>query len=256
MQYVLGVMDNSIGFSRGHNYMSEDSRAPEIRLLQDVLARRLQGGANPRILEAGCGSASHVRLPEGARLTGIDISQKQLDRNTVLDERLLGDLETFPLPSNKFDCTICWYVLEHLPHPELALRNLVQATKPGGLIILTVPNRNSFKGIMTRWTPHGFHVWTYRHIFQQKDAGTEDRGPFKTFLHPAVSKKGLKRFAAAHNLEECVFTLYTNSMIETGHRLAPVLFSIYSLLVWTLKFLSFQRYDGNLTDLLLVWRKP
>ncbi len=39
-----------------------------------------------RVLEAGCGSLTHLDLGSRAKVTGIDISQRQLDRNDNLDE--------------------------------------------------------------------------------------------------------------------------------------------------------------------------
>jgi SAM-dependent methyltransferase len=198
---------------------------------------------------------SHVRFPEIRHVTGIDISELQLSRNAQLDERILGDLQSFPLPSNSFDCTICWDVLEHLRFPERAMDNLVRATKAGGLIVFAVPNRNSIKGLMTRFTPHLLHVWIYRYIFKENEAGTADSGPFPTYLRPGISPKRLGKFAIRHNLEQVIFIIYTSRVVATGRRHAPMLFSCYSLLVRGLKALSFQRYEGGLTDVLLVWRK-
>ncbi len=83
-----------------------------------VVARLLAGRPAPRVLEAGCGSSSRVALPAGRWLVGVDIAPRQLDKNTVLDEKHLGDLQTFSLPGAGFDLILCWDVIEHLPHPH------------------------------------------------------------------------------------------------------------------------------------------
>lgn len=237
-------------------FAPNQAEQPERQVLQDLLERTLIGRDRLEVLEAGCGSLSYVRIPGSPRITGIDISPKQLARNQLLSLRILGDLQTYPLEPEQADITVCWDVLEHLPEPEKAMENILKATKRGGLIVITVPNRNSIKGLMTRLTPHWFHVFVYRFVFRDWDAGKEDRAPFKTFLRPQVSASHLSRFARRHGLEPLLFTLYTCPMAKAGPTRAPKVFFFYRVLVGALKALSLGRYDGNLTDILLVWRKP
>ncbi len=229
---------------------------PERQKLHALLEGYFQDRKGFDVLEAGCGSLSYVKVPGGPRITGIDISEKQLARNETLARRILGDLQTHPLAEGQFDCTICWDVLEHLPHPEQALENMLRAAKPEGLLIVSVPNRNSIKGLLTRLTPHAFHVWVYRNIFKDKDAGKQDRAPFKTYLKPGISPSKLHNFAREHGLDERLTMLYTCPMAKEGPAHSPGLFALYRAFVGALKFLSFGRYDGNLTDILVVWRKP
>src|SRR5713226_2324160 len=99
------------------------------------------------VLEAGCGSMSQIQFGHNINLVGIDISEKQLERNPALDRKILGDLHTYPLCHSSFDIIICWNVLEHLQDPRKALDNLLNACKPNGLIILAFPNLFSLKGI-------------------------------------------------------------------------------------------------------------
>jgi 2-polyprenyl-3-methyl-5-hydroxy-6-metoxy-1,4-benzoquinol methylase len=174
--------------------------AQETAQLQAVLDDRLRGRAGLRVLEAGCGSTSHVRLPPDATLVGIDISQKQLDRNARLAERIRGDVQAHDLGVASFDVIICWDVLEHLPYPERALERFVRALRPDGLLVLALPHALSFKGMVTKLTPHAFHVWFYRRILGQPLAGTEDRAPFPTFMRAAIAPHRLVRFAEAHGL--------------------------------------------------------
>src|SRR5215469_10920312 len=89
--------------------------------LQDLVDKQLDGRA-VRLLEAGCGSASHIHFGSDIWITGIDISQKQLDRHLSLNEKILGDIQRYDLAPRSFDAIICWDVLEHLQQPNLALR--------------------------------------------------------------------------------------------------------------------------------------
>jgi SAM-dependent methyltransferase len=122
----------------------------------------LKGRENKTLLEAGCGSASYFSFDDIVKSVGIDIDEDQLRKNTLLDEKILGDLETYRLPSAKFDVVVCWDVIEHLSRPQKALANLFNSLKPGGLIILGFPNLMSFKGIVTKATPFWFHEAFYR----------------------------------------------------------------------------------------------
>jgi len=56
-----------------------------------------------------------------------------------------------PDPQNVFDVVVGWMVLEHLHEPVLALEKLYRWTKPGGWLVISVPNAASmdfrlFKG--------------------------------------------------------------------------------------------------------------
>src|SRR3954469_8774977 len=84
--------------------------------LQGTVDEALRGIASPHVLEAGCGSAAHVRFPR-AHSTGIDIDPHQLERNTACSETILGDIETYDLPASSYDAIVCWYVFEHLNYP-------------------------------------------------------------------------------------------------------------------------------------------
>jgi len=131
------------------------------KTVADKVSMLLKGRRNLALLEAGCGAFSHINLEPFSRIIGIDIEQEQLELNRTLQEKILGDLQTYPLPREAFDVVVCWYVIEHLPNPEQALQNMFQALKPDGLLVLTFPHLFSFKGVATKFTPHWFHRFAY-----------------------------------------------------------------------------------------------
>jgi SAM-dependent methyltransferase len=144
--------------------------------ISQIVNRRFAGRNDIKLLEAGCGSATHFRL-EGVRTSvGIDISRQQLERNTTVHEKILGDIQTYPLKSEDFDLIICWDVIEHLPQPKEALRNIFNALRPGGLAVLGFPHVASFKGIITKFSPYWFHLWMYRHFLKYSST------PFPTYM--------------------------------------------------------------------------
>ena len=155
-----------------------------------------------RVLEAGCGSApSPIGLEQRAYYVGLDISELQLARNSWAHEKILGDVQSLELPGDRFDVVACWDLLEHLPAPERAMDNLVRATRPGGLIVIKVPNPMSLKGLVTKLTPYWAHVWVYRQILGYPDGGRDDLGPFRTHLRTALAPSRLREFAREKGLE-------------------------------------------------------
>ena len=153
------------------------------------------------VLEAGCGSISHLDLSGAGRVAGIDISRAQLDRNTRLDERILGDLQSFPLPASSYDLIVSWDVLEHLEHPRAALDILFHALREDGLLVLAFPDRSSFKGFLTRFTGYGLHVLFYRLIVGDRRSAEEGFGQFPTYLRAAIEPDRLIETARQAGLE-------------------------------------------------------
>src|SRR3972149_2364697 len=151
---------------------SEFRMANVTATLESIVDGFLTGRNHVRILEAGCGSMSHFKYKKNAYLVGIDISQEQLDKNTMLDEKILGDIQDGSLPASSFDLIVCWDVLEHLTKPELALKNFTRSVNDGGLILLASPNVMTVRGLLTKLTPHWVHVLYYRHVVGLAAAGT------------------------------------------------------------------------------------
>jgi cyclopropane fatty-acyl-phospholipid synthase-like methyltransferase len=71
--------------------------------LQVVFDRLMKGRPGLNVLEVGCGSCSHVNMGANPIVTGIDISEKQLDRNQVLTTKSAGTLP--PMTSAKASMT-------------------------------------------------------------------------------------------------------------------------------------------------------
>lgn len=156
-----------------------------------------------RVLDAGCGSGHEIiDIPRGAHVVGIDNSAQALSRNELVDEKIVGDLQSYPLPPASFDEVLCWDVLEHLPQPDRAFRNMAQSLKPGGRMTIGVPNVLAAKGLITKFTPHWFHVWVYRRYFpNNKNAGKPGYGPWPTFLRFSIAPRGLRKMAREEGLE-------------------------------------------------------
>jgi SAM-dependent methyltransferase len=224
--------------------------------MRQIVARHTRDMDTVRVLEAGCGSApSPVGLDGRAWYVGLDISERQLARNTWAHEKILGDVQSFDLPRDRFDVVACWDVLEHLPAPERAMDNLMRATRPGGLIVIKVPNPSSLKGVITRFTPYPVHVWVYRHIFGYPDAGSDDLGPFPTHLRPVLAPPRLREFARERGLEVELLGTYEAEIQAATRGRFRVTGRRWQAICILVTALSGGRVDASATEVIAVFAK-
>lgn len=112
------------------------------RLVVELL-RRLRVDRSADILEAGCGWGTNLALLEvaGYAVTGLDISRLSLERLDRADRKLIeADLtKDLPAGTQLYDVVLALDVIEHIDDDSSVVRRLGQLTKPGGLVILSVP---------------------------------------------------------------------------------------------------------------------
>ena len=230
----------------------ERAKSTEQVKLQDIIEKSFGDRERLRVLEAGCGSISYVRFPQGAHVVGIDISEAQLRKNSYLDEKILGDIETYDLPHSAFDAIVCWNVFEHLPHPAQALDRFADAIKPGGLIVLALPNALSFKGLVTKFTPFWFHVWVTRHIVGRKLAGTEGNPPFPTFMRLSIAPQRLMTSARERGLTTIHFSLFEDNKQRTIRRKLRITGMRWRLVQKLVRAVSLGKIETDRAQCILV----
>ena len=201
----------------------------------------LHGRSHIKLLEAGCGSASHVRFKANAYVVGVDISREQLEQNDTLQEKILGDIQHCLLPEEEFDVVVCWMVLEHLSKPKEALRNLFRAVKPQGLLILAFPNLLSIKGAVTKITPFWFHEVFYKFMKYTSRH-------FPTYLRVAILPKNVTRLAHDNGFSVEYGRLVEDPIwnkVRSRFRFVDLTFSAMESLT---RFISFGKVQSPLRD--------
>jgi hypothetical protein len=81
------------------------------------------------------------------------------------------------------------------------LARMASWLKPGGIIIIEIPDPDSIKGRVTKITPHWFHVFYYKYVLGKKTAGLPGYGPYRTIYDPVVSRKGIADFCQRNGLQ-------------------------------------------------------
>jgi SAM-dependent methyltransferase len=181
--------------------MSDFDQAGLVRDAAQATVDRLTAGRRElRVLEAGAGKRTRLRLPADAYVVGVDTDAAAIARNDRLTVRVVADLAEYAPPPASFDLVTCWYVLEHAHDPAGLLDRLARWTAPGGLLVLAVPHLRSPKALVTKLTPHRFHVWFRRQVLGFPNAGRPGFGPYPTTLRPATAPRRMTGRLAAHGL--------------------------------------------------------
>jgi SAM-dependent methyltransferase len=177
------------------------------------------------IYEAGGGSTSFLPLDvlQRAHVTVVDIDPDQIRNNDYAQTTILGDIQSWRFRPESFDLVICYNVIEHLSDVEAALTGFCESLKPGGLILIGAPNPRSLSGIVTKHSPHWFHVWFYRYVRGDRKAGLPGEAPFPTFFHPLVALPKLQAFAAEHALQPIYQKEYESPRFPEMRGRRPVL---------------------------------
>lgn len=100
-------------------------------------------------LDYGCGNAKRYGLAlatSGVDYRGFDVSEHALAeaRAAGVNVNLLDADGRTSLPDATADTAICFEVLEHLMEPGRALDELRRCVKPGGHVLVSVPNTANF----------------------------------------------------------------------------------------------------------------
>jgi SAM-dependent methyltransferase len=117
-----------------------------------------------RLLDVGCGRGdlAAALLARGWDVAGVEPS----DRAAAIAERrgveVLGaTFETTELPPPEYDVVVFRHSLEHMSDPLESLRRAAGALRPGGVVVISLPNFSSWQ--RSRFADDWFHLDLPRH---------------------------------------------------------------------------------------------
>ena len=141
----------------------------------DILAKHLSL-RNAKILDIGCGGGLFLSLlkQREAQVIGIELSDSRAQYAKIKHGL---EINKHPIESDfwqkrysqHFDAVTLWDVIEHVNYPRQTLQSAANVLKPGGLLLIDTPCRDSFY--------HQFGEFTYKLT----------RGKYPTFLNAMYS---------------------------------------------------------------------
>ncbi len=180
------------------------------------IAERCGGLAEKRVLDVGCGGGilSEAMARAGAKVTGIDLSEKalsvarlhQLESGTEVDYRLIAAETLVAEASASYDVVTCLELLEHVPDPGALVAACAALARPGGLVVFSTINRNP--------KAYLYAVIGGEYLLRLLPRGTHD---YARFLKPSQ----LAGFARRARLEPDALIGMTYNPVTRIYRLEP-----------------------------------
>jgi SAM-dependent methyltransferase len=200
---------------------------------------RLRVGPATKVIDVGCGAGRHAfeAYRRGADVVAFDRDESELRSvETILRAMaeggeapagaaakvVLGDALKLPYADETFDCVIASEILEHIPHDDAAIAELIRVLKVGGTLAVSVP----------RWLPERV-CWLLSDEYHSNEGG-HVRIYRASDLRAKISGGGMRLTHAhhAHALHSPFWWLKCAvGVSNTGHRAVS---AYHRLLVWDL----------------------
>ncbi|WP_248961678.1 class I SAM-dependent methyltransferase [Sphaerisporangium perillae] len=237
------------------SHMSEVRWWPETH--GDVFCHRIrelwteQLGRRLDILIAGCGRGHTVDLERiETRVMGIDedlpVLRAAIGRRADLDARFLGDLRDAPLLPRTFDVVHAAFLLERVRNAELVLDRMVNALRPGGLLLIRMRDRTTAYGFCDRLAP-----WWLRRLLWSRLAPAGAVGPLPAVYEQVASREGIHSYCLMRGL--MIAEDYSGS---SGPALRGPHAKLVRFVCRITQRLSGDRLPAGRDEITLVIRKP
>lgn len=141
--------------------------------------------AGRKLLDAGAGEQQFRKYCTHLEYVSQDFAQYdgsgdgkgiQTEKWDTARLDIISDIRSIPVPDSSFDVVLCTEVLEHVPYPAEAIREMIRVLKKGGLLILTAPF-----GSLTHFAPYhfstGFNSYFYEYWMKEYACKIKELSP-------------------------------------------------------------------------------
>ena len=214
--------------------------------------------SSDQVLEIGCGEGLFNNFINCRSYTGLEFSdaaiKKAADRKLhVLKQKIE---EHSLLHKEKYDIVCSFQVLEHIEDPEKFIKLSVICLKPGGKLIIAVPNEDSFinkaVNFYLNMPPHHTTRWTNETL---RNVAVFNKLSIETFFY-----EPLQPFHKLFYLKTCIYnkieSLFglSHKSVDTGLQ-RTIVYGFATLLSYVISpfFTKFQNTRGQ--SVLVVYKK-
>lgn len=118
------------------------------------------GGRPLNVLDVGASWVSHLEHGrEFGRVCGVGLNSDELERNGVLTEYFVQDLNAHPnlptLLSNSYDVAVCSFSIQYFKRPRELLAELLRVLRPGGVVLVAFSDRMFPTKAVAAWRDAG-----------------------------------------------------------------------------------------------------
>ena len=137
----------------------------QITLKQKVRSIGKFTSSENKLLDFGAGTGDFLQAAKnkGWKVNGVEPNEQARNLASKKGLHLLSSLEE--LNEEQFDAITLWHVLEHVPNLQETLNRLQALLKPGGILIIAVPNYKSWdaKKYKAFWAAYDVprHLWHF-----------------------------------------------------------------------------------------------
>lgn len=182
-------------YTQEHYDWITEPQFPEIMLhtrrREAMALKATQYITHTKVLDIACGTGLITQVLPGD-VTGVDISPWKIERakkHCPNVNFIVGDIENlnYYVTTHDYDVVVCTDALEHLEHPDRAIRGAYKCLKPEGIFIGTVPSKHL--------------IWKFRRFLTTSDSSGE---PFHNYYSRRQLADLLKPFVVMEITSECL----------------------------------------------------
>lgn len=158
-EYISHTDGNKGMFEKVYQFVKRIAIRNKITLLTDVTTQK------GKLLDIGCGTGEFLLAAKnsGWDVVGFEPNSKA-SHLAKIKELVLVD-STSEIEEGSLDVITMWHVLEHVPNLEQQILELARLLKPGGSLILAVPNYKSYDATYygSYWAAYDVprHLWHF-----------------------------------------------------------------------------------------------
>lgn len=120
-----------------------------------------------RVLDcaSGEGYGSFILASSASSVKGLEIDSVALGHAQAAFARdnleyIQGDAQSLPFDDGVFDVVVSFETIEHVPRPDLVLREFKRVLAPGGLLIISTPDQPVYSPSGSEPNPYHLFEWT------------------------------------------------------------------------------------------------